>query len=101
MMDINPLIADLNKYKEELLDIIEIAIGFNELNKSDEYVASGIAEIKVGKNSKNPFKQVASLYSLPLEEVVSNIRAFTNKAYKTEIMGGFTDKNIDFAANSK
>lgn len=34
-MDINPLIADLNRYKEELIDSIQIAIGFNELNKAD------------------------------------------------------------------
>jgi len=34
-MDINPLITDLNKYKEELIDSIHIAIGFNELHKAD------------------------------------------------------------------
>lgn len=95
-MDINPLIVDLIKYEEELLDQIENAMHYNELRTSDEYVACGIAEIKTGKVSDNPFQQLASLYSLPLEEVVNNIRTFTNKGYKTEIMGNFVDKDIDF-----
>ena len=85
-MDINPLNVDLIKYKEELLDQIENAMHYNELKIADEYIARGIAEIKTGKVSDNPFQQVANLYALPLEEVVSNIRDFTNKAYKTDIL---------------
>ena len=95
-MDINPLIADLNKYKEEILDVIEIAIQFNELNKSDAYVASHIAEIIVGKATDRPFQLVANLYSLPIQEVVNNIRYFTNRAYKTDIMSDFVSNYIDF-----
>jgi hypothetical protein len=82
-MDINPLIADLNKYKEELIDSILIAIGLNELHRADRYVAHDMADIKGEKYSDDPFQQVANLYNLPREEVVKNIRTFTNKEYKT------------------
>ena len=41
-MDINPLIADLKKYEDELEDSISIAIGFNELELADRYVANDI-----------------------------------------------------------
>ena len=82
-MDINPLIADLNKYKEELISSIEIAIGLNELHKADKYVAHDMVEIKGKKFLNDPFMQIAYLYSLPREEVVINIRAFTNKEYKS------------------
>ena len=86
-MDINPLITDLNKYKEELIDSIHIAIGFNELHKADRYVAHDIADIKGEQHSNDPFQQVANLYNLPREEVVKNIRAFTNKEFKTILSG--------------
>ena len=86
-MDINPLLADLNKYKKELIDSIHIAIGFNELHKADRYVADDIAEIKGEKRSNDPFQQVANLYNLPREEVVNNIRMFTSKEYKTFLPG--------------
>lgn len=33
-MDINPLIADLNKYKEALIASIQIAIGFEDKSLS-------------------------------------------------------------------
>ena|SRR6266567_4971862 len=82
-MNINPLISDLKKYKEELLDTIEIAIGFNELTKADIHVANAVAEIKGESHSAHPFHQVAGLYDLPLDEVVRNIRDFTNKGYKS------------------
>src|ERR1035438_7564781 len=95
-MDINPLIADLIKYKEELLDTIENALWFKELNKADVYVANSIAEIKGEKQSDEPFQQVAMLYSLPLEEVVCNIRSFTNKGYRTDIMNDFVHVDIVF-----
>jgi|WetSurSiteA1Bulk_404760.scaffolds.fasta_scaffold717680_1 hypothetical protein len=38
-MDINPIIAVMKKYKEELIDSIQIVVGFNELHKADRYVA--------------------------------------------------------------
>ena len=82
-MDINPLIADLKKYEEELEGSIFIAIGFNELELADRYIANGIAEIKGEKHSDTPFHQVAELYSLPVDEVIQNIRDFTNKRYKS------------------
>ena len=82
-MDINPLISDLKKHKEELLDTIEIAMGFNELNKADVHIAHAIAEIHGELQSSHPFHQVADIYHLPLEEVVINIRDFTNKGYKS------------------
>jgi hypothetical protein len=34
-MDINPLIADLNKHDDELIDSIMFAIEYNELNLAD------------------------------------------------------------------
>jgi hypothetical protein len=95
-MDINPLISDLIKYKDELIDTIDNAIYYKELKKSDEYVCHSIAEIKGEYHSDTPFQQVADLYRLPLEEVVKNIRDFTNKTYKTEIMEGFINTDIDF-----
>ena len=79
-MDINPLIADLNKFKEELIDSIQIAIGLNELHNADRFVAHDIEEIKGELHSSDPFQQVAILYNLPREEVVENIRQFTNRA---------------------
>lgn len=87
-MDINPLIVDLNKYKDELADTIEIAIGFKELNKADEYVARNMAEIKGKTHSDQPFQQVADMYNLPVEEVIANIRDFTNKTYRDVIWSG-------------
>jgi len=45
-MDINPLIADLNKYKDELELSVEIAIGLGETAESDVYVAHDLIEIK-------------------------------------------------------
>jgi hypothetical protein len=86
-MDINPLIPDLNKYKEELIDSIQIAIGFNELHKADRYVAHDIIGIKGEQYSSDPFQQVANFYNLPREEVVKNIRTFTNKGFKTFLPG--------------
>ncbi len=98
-MDINPLITDLIKYKEDLLDVIEIAFNYNDLKIADRYVASHIAEIKVGKVTDNPFQQVASLYCLSLHDVVNNIRAFTNKVYKTDIMSIFVTDDINFESD--
>ena len=86
-MDINPLIADLNKYKEELIASIEIAIGLNELHKADRYVAHDMAEIRGEQHSRDPFQQVANLYNLPREEVVKSIRTFTNKEVKILLPG--------------
>ena len=86
-MDINPLIADLNKYKDELIDSIEIAIEFNELQNADRYVAHDMAEIKGELHLNDPFQQVANLYNLPREEVLENIRTFTNKEFKTRMPG--------------
>jgi hypothetical protein len=86
-MDINPLIADLNKYKEELIASIQIAIGFNESHKADRYVAHDMAEIKGEQLSNDPFQQVANVYNLPREEVVKNIRTFTNKEFKRLLPG--------------
>ena len=86
-MDINPLIADMNKYKEELIASIQIAIGFNELHKADRYVAHDMAEIKGEQHSNDPFQQVANLYNLPREEVLTNIRTFTNREFKTLLAG--------------
>ena len=99
-MDINPLIADLKKYKEELNDSIQIALGFNELHKADRYVAHDIAEIKGEQHSDDPFQQVANLYNLPIEEVVKNIRTFTNDEFKIFFPGDpRLIKNIEFDSN--
>lgn len=87
-MDINPLIADLNKYEDELIDAIMIATGFNELNLADRHVAHTMAEIKGKPYEDNPFTQLAELYNLPIDEVVINIRKFTNKGYKTNFLPG-------------
>ena len=99
-MDINPLITDLNKYKEELIDSILIAIGLNEFHRADRYVAHDMADIKGEKYSDDPFQQVANLYNLPREEVVKNIRTFTNKEYKTLWPGDLKlIKDIEFDSN--
>ena len=99
-MDINPLIADLKKYEEELEDSISIAIGFNELELADRYVAHDIAEIKGELHSNTPFKQVANLYKLPLEEVIENIRDFTNKVFRKMLVGDPSSiKDIEFKDN--
>ena len=82
-MDINALIVDLKKYEDELIDYIQIASGFGELELADRYIANGIAEIQGEKHSDTPFHQVAELYTLPLNEVIQNIRDFTNKGYKS------------------
>jgi hypothetical protein len=87
-MDINPLIADLNKYEDELSDSIMIAIGFNELYLADRYVAHAMAEIRGKKHEDDSFKQLAEIYNLPIEEVVKNIRKFTNRRYKTDFLPG-------------
>jgi hypothetical protein len=101
-MDINPLISDLNKYKDELFDCIEIAIGFKELTRADEYIAHGISEIKGESHSDRPFHQVAQLYNLPLVEVVRNIRDFTNKAYKAEFISFLENvKDIEFESEKE
>jgi hypothetical protein len=97
-MDINPLIADLNKYQDELIDSIMMAVWFKELHRADRFVADSIAEIKGQKHSIDPFKQVADIYDLPFDEVVINIRRFTNKAYKTLLFGNpklYGDINFD------
>lgn len=65
-----------------MIDSIQIASGFGELDLADRYVASGIAEIRGENHSDTPFHQVAELYSLPVDEVIQNIRDFTNKGYK-------------------
>jgi len=67
-----------------------IAIGFNELHMADRHVARDIVEIKGEKHTSDPFKQLAKLYNLPLDEVVMNIRKFTNKQYKTDFLFGNT-----------
>lgn len=101
-MDINPLIADLNKFKEELIDSIQIAIGLNELHNADRFVAHDIAEIKGELHSSNPFRQIANLYNLPREEVIVNIRKFTNKEYKTNFLGNLAQyKDIKFGKDSE
>ena len=101
-MDINPLIVDLNKYREELIDTIFIAMGFRELNKSDVHIANAIAEIKGCGVAQDPFQQVADLYSLNRREVVQNIRAFTNKCFKTFLPGGLkVIKDIEFDQSEK
>ena len=99
-MDINPLIADLKKYEEELEDSIFIAIGFNELELADRYIANGIAEIKGEKHSDTPFHQVAELYSLPVDEVIQNIRDFINNGFKKMLLGDPPSiKDIQFKDN--
>ena len=101
-MDINPLIADLNKYKDELIDSIKIAIEFNELQNADRYVAHDMAEIKGQLHSSDPFQQVANLYNLPREEVLENIRTFTNKEVKTMMPGDpKLIKDIKFKPNGE
>lgn len=101
-MDINPLIADLNKFKEELIDSIQIAIGLNELHNADRFVAHDIAEIKGELYSSDPFQQVANLYNLPREEVVENIRQFTNKEYKINFLGNLAQyKDIEFGKDAE
>lgn len=99
-MDINPLIADLKKYEEELEDSISIAIGFNELELADRYVAHDIAEVRGELHSSTPFKQVANLYKLPIEEVIQNIRDFTKKRFKKMLIGDPSSiKDIEFKDN--
>jgi hypothetical protein len=101
-MDINPLIADLNKFKEELIDSIQIAIGLNELHNADRFVAHDIAEIKGELHSSDPFRQVANFYNLPREEVVENIRQFTNKEYKLNFLGNLAQyKDIEFGKDTE
>ena len=100
-MDINPLIADLNKFEEELIDSIQIAIGLNELHNADRFVAHDIEEIKGELHSSDPFQQVAILYNLPREEVVENIRQFTNKEYKINFLGNLAQyKDIEFGKDT-
>jgi len=82
-MDINPLIVDLLKYEDELIDSIQVASGLGKLDLAVRFVANGIAEIKGENHSDTPFHQVAELYSLPVDEVIQNIRDFTNKGYKS------------------
>ncbi len=81
-MDINALILDLHNHKEELSASIEIAFGLGELHKADRYVAHEILEIKGLRFSDDPFQQLAVYYSLPMDEVILNVRKFTNKQYK-------------------
>jgi hypothetical protein len=50
-------------------------------------VAHDMAEIKGEQHSNDPFQQVANLYNLPREEVLKNIRTFTNKEFKTLLPG--------------
>jgi len=101
-MDINPLIADLNRYQDELIDSISIAMGFRELNLADIYVANAIAEIKGEVLSKDPFQQVADIYKLPRQEVVNNVRKFTNKCYKILLPGDYRlIKDIEFDNSRK
>jgi GTPase involved in cell partitioning and DNA repair len=99
-MDINPLIVDMKKYKEELIDSISIAVGFNELDIADEYVAHDIAEIKGLLHSNQPFQQISDLYGLPIEEVIENIQSFTNKEYKNNfhVVESKHVKDISFKA---
>lgn len=99
-MDINPLVADLYKYKEELVDSLEISIGFKELTRSDWHIASGLAEIKGESFSESPLQQIAALYNLPLEVVTKNIRDFVRKMYRKEIWGDmFPEADIEFQDN--
>lgn len=99
-MDINPLISDLKKYKEELLDTIEIAMGFGELNKADVHIAQAIVDIHGEPDSTRPFHRVADIYNLPLQEVVTNIRDFTNKGYKSFLIFDPQDvPDIDFESD--
>ena len=101
-MDINPLIADLNKYRDELALSISIAFDLHELNKADVYMANDIAEIKGESVSSDPFQQVGDLYNLPRKEVVQNIRKFTNKCYKDEFrIGSLEPKDIEFDQSEK
>jgi len=96
-MDINPLIADLHKYRDELIGSISIAMNFRELEKADIYIANDIAEIKGNGIGIDPFQQVANLYNLPRKEVVQNIRKFTNDCYKDEYkIGSLIPKDIEF-----
>jgi hypothetical protein len=99
-MDINPLIVDLKKYEDELLDSIHIASGFGELDLADRYVAHDIAEIKGEKHSDTPFHQVAELYNLPVDEVIQNIRDFINNGFKKMLLGDPPSiKDIQFKDN--
>lgn len=101
-MDINFLIADLNKYRDELIDTISIAMGFQELNKADVYIANAIAEINGDGVARDPFTQVANIYSLPRQEVVQNIRNFAKKCFKTFLLGDPQSiKNIEFDQSEK
>lgn len=101
-MDINPLIVGLDKYRDELIDTISIAISFRELNKADVYIANDIAEIKGKRIAQDPFQQVADLYSLPRKEVVKNIRNFANKCFKTLLPGDpKMIKDIEFDESEK
>ncbi|RUM39164.1 MAG: hypothetical protein DSY70_06365 [Desulfobulbus sp.] len=83
-----PLIVDLKEYEDELEDSIMIAMGLGEQEKADRYFAKNIAEIKGEPYSETPFRQVAELYNLPVKEVIKNIRDFTNKSYKENLMFG-------------
>lgn len=101
-MDINPLIADLNKYRDELIDTISIAMGFRELNKADVYIANEIVEINGEGVAQDPFQQVADIYNLPRKEVVQNVRNFTNKCFKTFLPGDPNlIKDIEFDQSEK
>ncbi len=102
-MDINPLIADLNKYRDELALSISIAFDLHELEKADVYIANDIAEIKGELATEgDPFQQVADLYNLPRKEVLQNIRRFTNDCYKDEFrVGSLIPKDIEFDQSEK
>jgi hypothetical protein len=49
-----------------------------------------------------PFQQVANLYNLPREEVLENIRTFTNKGVKSLMPGDpKLIKDIEFKPNGE
>ncbi len=86
-MDINQLMLDLIKFKEDLSDSMLIAIGLNELNKTDLHVAHDIVDINGESYSNDPFQQIANLYKMPRNEVIEIIRDFTNEEYNISFLG--------------
>ena len=100
-MDINPLIADLHKYKDELVDVMEICLGLGDKN-FDEYVARDLLGIRGEADNEKPFPVIAEIYNLSVEEVTNNIRSFAKDCYKNIMFEGLSSiKELEFDSESE
>ena len=100
-MDINPLIADLHKYKDELVNVMEICLGLGDKN-FDEYVARDLLGIRGEADNEKPFPVIAEKYNLSVEEVTNNIRSFAKSCYKNILFEGLPSiKELEFDSESE